>query len=287
MLIPLGLAVCLSLYGDLTLYAVLATQVDAVGLTLGSLGIMLSINRLVRLPGNPLAGVVVDRWGRRRPFLVGLSLGVITTAAYGVVRGFGPFFLTRLLWGVAWALINVGGYTMILDRSTPADRGRMTGFYQVSYMLGLSISPILGGTLTDALGFRPAVRVCAAISSVGLAVAFAALPETRPPSGGSHTGGSRAIPRWSLAELVRGLRRVDRRILLAGYIYLVTFFVSNGVLMSTISLYLGQRWGEIRFENFGLSFLDIILKPVKFYFLGIGIIDSAGCQSVAIAGLTD
>jgi MFS family permease len=30
---------------------------------------------------------------------------------------------------------------------------------------------------------------------------------------------------------------------MAGYIYLVVFFVSNGVLMSTISLYLGQRWG--------------------------------------------
>jgi len=120
----------------------------------------------------------------------------------------------------------------------------MTGFYQLSYMLGLSISPILGGALTDLLGFRPAVRICAAISSVGLAVALVALPETRPPSAGAQTGGSMAIPAWSLSGLVSGLRRVDRRILLAAYIYLVTFFVSNGVLMSTIGLYLGQRWGE-------------------------------------------
>jgi MFS family permease len=111
-------------------------------------------------------------------------------------------------------------------------------------MLGLAISPILGGALTDVLGFRPAVRICAAISGIGLVVALAALPETRPPAGGSQSGGISAVPRWSLPELVGVLRRVDRRILLAGYIYLVTFFVSNGVLMSTISLYLGQRWGE-------------------------------------------
>jgi hypothetical protein len=39
------------------------------------------------------------------------------------------------------------------------------------------------------------------------------------------------------------LRQIDRRILVAGYIYLVVFFVSNGVLMSTISLYVGRRWG--------------------------------------------
>ena len=35
-LMPLGLAVCLSLFGDLTLYAVLVTQLDEVGLSLAA-----------------------------------------------------------------------------------------------------------------------------------------------------------------------------------------------------------------------------------------------------------
>jgi MFS family permease len=244
LLLPLGTAVALSLAGDSTLYAVLANQTELLGISLASVGALLGVNRLIRIPGNPLAGVLHDRWGRRRLFLLGLLLGIVSTFGYSLVRGFWPLFAARLLWGTAWALINVGGYTMVLDRSTPADRGRMTGFYQVSYMLGLAISPILGGALTDVLGFRPAVRICAAISGIGLVVALAALPETRPPAGGSQSGGISAVPRWSLPELVGVLRRVDRRILLAGYIYLVTFFVSNGVLMSTISLYLGQRWGE-------------------------------------------
>jgi DHA1 family multidrug resistance protein-like MFS transporter len=244
LLLPLGTAVALSLTGDSTLYAVLANQTEVLGISLASVGALLGVNRLIRIPGNPLAGVLHDRWGRRRLFLLGLLLGILSTFGYSLVRGFWPLFAARLLWGAAWALINVGGYTMILDRSTSADRGRMTGFYQVSYMLGLAISPILGGALTDALGFRPAVRICAAISGIGLVVALVALPETRPPSARSQVGGTRAGPRWSVAELAGVLRRVDRRILLAGYIYLVTFFVSNGVLMSTISLYLGQRWGE-------------------------------------------
>jgi MFS family permease len=244
LLLPLGTAVALSLAGDSTLYAVLANQTELLGISLAGVGALLGVNRLIRIPGNPLAGVLHDRWGRRRLFLLGLLLGIVSTFGYSLVRGFWPLFAARLLWGTAWALINVGGYTMVLDRSTPADRGRMTGFYQVSYMLGLAISPILGGALTDVLGFRPAVRICAAISGIGLVVALAALPETRPPAGGSQSGGISAVPRWSLPELVGVLRRVDRRILLAGYIYLVTFFVSNGVLMSTISLYLGQRWGE-------------------------------------------
>jgi MFS family permease len=39
------------------------------------------------------------------------------------------------------------------------------------------------------------------------------------------------------------LRRVDWRVLAASIIYLVVLFVNSGVLMSTISLYLEQRWG--------------------------------------------
>lgn len=237
LLLPLGTALALSLTGDSTLYAVLPNQTALVGISLGAVGVMLGANRLIRIPGNLLAGTLNDRLGRRRLFLVGLSLGILSTLSYSLVRGFWPLLAARLLWGIAWALINVGGYTMVLDWSTDDDRGRLTGFYQVSYMVGLAISPILGGTLTDALGFQPAMRICAAVSAVGLGVAYAALPEIPPPA--TEPSGQRL----SLGALAGMVRRIDRRILRVGYIYLVVLFVSNGVLMSTMSLYLGQRWG--------------------------------------------
>jgi DHA1 family multidrug resistance protein-like MFS transporter len=235
LLLPLGTALALSLTGDSTLYAVLPNQTTAVGISLGAVGVMLGANRLIRIPGNLLVGTFNDRLRRRRLFLVGLSLGILSTLSYSLVRGFWPLLAARLLWGIAWSLINVGGYTMVLDWSTDGDRGRLTGFYQVSYMVGLAISPILGGTLTDALGFLPALRICAAVSAVGLGVAYTALPEVPPPEAPAR--------RPSLGGLAGILRQIDRRVLLVGYIYLVVFFVSNGVLMSTISLYLGQRWG--------------------------------------------
>lgn len=110
-------------------------------------------------------------------------------------------------------------------------------------MLGLSISPLLGGMLTEVLGFRSALRICAAITGVGLAIAFVALPETRIPVEEARHGVPRDAPRPSLMAPIGALWRTDRRILRANLIYLVTLFVSNGVLMSTISLYLRQRFG--------------------------------------------
>jgi MFS family permease len=243
LLLPLGAAMALSLTGDSTIYAVLPNQIETVGITLGVVGILLGANRMVRIPGNVLAGALHDRWGRRRLFLLGLFLGILSTLSYSLARGFWPLLAGRLLWGIAWSLINVGGYTMILDRSTGADRGRMTGFYQMAFMFGLAVSPLLGGTLTDLLGFRPALYACAAVSSLGLIAAFIALPETRPTDAILPRKFWDGVRRWRLAELVGTWRKVDRRILLAAYVYLVAFFVNGGVLMSTISLYLKQRWG--------------------------------------------
>jgi MFS family permease len=231
--------VALSLTGDSTLYAVLPNQAEVAGVGLAAVGVLLGANRLVRIPANPVAGALYDRRSRRRLFLLGLVLGILSTLAYGLVRGFWPMLAARLLWGIAWSLINVGAYAMILDRSSRVDRGRLTGFYQMFYLLGLTLSPIIGGTLTDALGFQPAVAICAGLSAVGLGVAAVALPETRPALTAVRvrpTG-----PRLLLRQLL-ALRQADRRLLLAAGLYFAIFFVSNGVLMSTIGLYLGQHW---------------------------------------------
>jgi MFS family permease len=253
LLLPLGLGMALSLTGDSTLYAVLPNQIDVVGISLASVGILLGANRLIRIPGNLLTGALNDRLGRRRLFLAGLFLGVLSTISYTLARGFWPLLAGRLLWGTAWALINVGGYTMVVDRSTPADRGRMTGFYQMAFMFGLAVSPLLGGTLTDALGFRTALVICAAVSAVGLGVAIVALPETRSPADEPRRPRATGPQPRQVVEWIAALGRLDPQVLRADGIYLVTLFVNSGVLMSTVSLYLKERVGA------GISLAGVLI----------------------------
>ena len=228
-LLPLGLAVCLSLFGDLTLYAVLVTQLDVVGLSLGSVGIMLGVNRLVRVPGNPLAGLLLDRWGRRPLFVVGMLLGVLSTAGYGLVRGFWPFLVARLGWGIAWTLINVGGMAMVLDVSRPTNRGRLVGLYNTWMLTGLALGPLVGGLLVDMIGFRPGLLICAGITAVGLVVAVAALPET------AH--GRMANGEWRSAI-------GDTRLLTVAGLFLITQLAGEGVVFSTVSLLVQRCCGQ-------------------------------------------
>ena len=85
----IGLGIVLSLLGDATLYTVLPDPgiAAAAGISLSVVGVVLGLNRLVRLIFNPAAGVLYDRLPRRPLLLSALALGAASTAAYAIASG--------------------------------------------------------------------------------------------------------------------------------------------------------------------------------------------------------
>ena len=179
-LLPLGLGTALSLMGDATMYTVLPTHAAEAGIPLAAVGIILSANRVIRLFLNRPTGSAYDRSFRRRLFLPALLIGAISTAIYAATVGFWPLLAGRLLWGLAWSGIWVGGATIILDVTKDSDRGRWTGWYQTWFFLGTTLGAVLGGWLTDLWGYSTAMWIGAAVTAMGAVFAFFTLPETRP-----------------------------------------------------------------------------------------------------------
>ena len=87
---PMGLALALSLLGDATLYTVLPTHTAQAGIALASVGIILSVNRAVRLLINTPVGLAYDRWPRRWIFVPAATIGVLSTALYALSPGSWP-----------------------------------------------------------------------------------------------------------------------------------------------------------------------------------------------------
>lgn len=179
-LLPLGLGTALSLMGDVTLYTVLPTHAEEAGISLAAVGIILSANRFIRLFLNRPTGIAYDRSLRRHLFIPALLIGALSTAVYAATSGFWPLLVGRLLWGLAWSGIWIGGTTIILDVSHDQDRGRWTGLYQTWFFLGTAMGAIAGGWLTDIWGYTTAMWVGAAITAFGAIFAIFTLPETRP-----------------------------------------------------------------------------------------------------------
>jgi MFS family permease len=166
-ILPLGLATALSLMGDATLYAVLPTHPADAGIALGAVGVILSVNRLIRLISNGPAGWLVDRLPNRRwLFLGSLALGVLSTVIYAISSGLPLLFTARLLWGLAWSGIWIGGNAIVLQMAPESQRGHWVGIYQVWFFFGAATGAFLGGALTDVVGYHKALWIGAGISAL-------------------------------------------------------------------------------------------------------------------------
>jgi len=244
LLLPLGLCTILSLTGDLTLYAVLPAYGNALrGFDLASIGLILSANRLIRLGSNPLVGLLLAGAPRRGFVLTGFGLGALTTLLYAFSTGTGLFLAGRLLWGICWSLINIGSYTMVLDAAGEQERGWASGTLQSMTFIGMAVNPFLGGLLSDLFDFRTALLACFALSAAGFLIALATLPETRPANRSAYH--QRAL-RGAAPELKRRLQALRALVhpqnAAASYVYFAANFIGDGILLSTLSLFLQRHW---------------------------------------------
>jgi MFS family permease len=231
--IGLALAYSLALLGDQMLYVFLPSHPAAAGITAASLGLVLSANRIVRLAANSLGGLLSDRLGRRRPYLLGMALALVSTSGYLLADGLWPLLLSRVLWGIAYSMLAVSGLAIMLDHSTPADRGRTVGIYQSLLQGGSLLGLVLSGFLTDLLGYRGTLMIYVPLTALGLGVALWVLR-------GGHEVSARAegaVTRVSLGTLA-DLRRLDPRLLAPAYVCFVTRFAGAGVVMATLGIYL-------------------------------------------------
>jgi len=226
-LLPLGLGTALSLFGDATLYAVLPTHTVDAGITLATVGVILSANRLIRLFLNRPAGIAYDRFPRRWLFIPALIIGSISTAIYAATNGFWPLLSGRLLWGLAWSGIWVGGATIILDVSQAQERGRWTGFYQTWFFLGAALGAIMGGWLTDFVGYTSTMWIGAGVTAFGAFYAYIFLPETRP----NHN-----LPKATPDKVVQDALRPNMEFYAVITLNGINRFITAGVLAATLAL---------------------------------------------------
>lgn len=253
-LVLISVVVALSLLGDQLLYAVLPVMHEAMGIPVTAVGVILSANRLVRLVTNSLSGYIIDRFGRRWPFIGALLLGGLTTIAYGLLSGVWGFLIARLLWGTAWSFLRIEGLSTALDVATHDTRGRMMGIFQSISRLGGAIAMLVGGFLTDTIGFQLTFILFGVVTCLAAVIAYVEMasrdrhgkayvkaspeqtrtnspqPESPPPTTISTLGATRRIAYW--------------RLIVISWCTFSTLLVIGGLVTSTLGYMLQQRFGS-------------------------------------------
>ncbi len=128
-----------------------------------------------------LAGRLGDLYGRRRMLVAGLLLFVLASLLCGLAVDASMLVLARFGQGVAAAMASAVVLGMIVALfPEPAERARAIGVYAFVGAAGASLGTLLGGLLTETVGWRWIFLVNVPIGLVAAALAVRTVPADRP-----------------------------------------------------------------------------------------------------------
>ncbi|HKI58412.1 MAG TPA: MFS transporter [Trueperaceae bacterium] len=120
-------------------------------------GLALSLYGLVAALGQPLAGAIADRIGRRKPLiLAGLLLMAACTLGFTVAGAYGNLLWLRALQGLAVAFTIPTSLAIMSNATEKRTRGGSMGVYTTMRVIGLASGPLLAGALYEGVGFDAA-----------------------------------------------------------------------------------------------------------------------------------
>ncbi|MFE2289603.1 multidrug effflux MFS transporter [Streptomyces sp. NPDC059452] len=257
--------------------------------------------------GQLVVGPMSDRWGRRRPLLLGMVVYVIATAICALAPSAELLIGFRLLQGLAGAAGIVIARAVVRDLYDGVEMARFFSTLMLISGVAPIIAPLIGGQVMRFTDWRGIFVVLTGVGIVLTLIVWKWLHETLPP-GDRHTGG--------VGEALRTMRglladRVFTGYMIAGglafavlfaYIAASPFVVQEiyGASPQTFSLLfglnsigliaVGQINGKLLVGRFsldkvlGFGLAVIVLSALALLLMTLGVFGEVGLVPVA-AGL--
>lgn len=127
-----------------------------------------------------MAGMLADRFGRRRMLVCGVVIFTLGSALCSITSDEGWLIATRAFQALGAALISPSALAIVTNTFTGrAERAKALGWWSVLASVGIAIGPLLGGVLVQTLGWRSVFWVNIVPGIVALVVLLRWAPESR------------------------------------------------------------------------------------------------------------
>jgi MFS family permease len=161
--------VCAIVLADTMLYAALVPLLPhyahEFGLSKGGAGLLVAAYAAGVFIGAVPAGMAAARYGPRRAVLVGLSIMLLTSVAFGFADDAWTLGMARFVQGLGSALSWAGGLSWLIARTPRERRGEMLGTAIGSAILGALLGPAVGAVAHE-VGPGPTFSGLAVLFSV-------------------------------------------------------------------------------------------------------------------------
>jgi EmrB/QacA subfamily drug resistance transporter len=120
-------------------------------------------------------GRIADIYGRKRIFNWGIATFTISSLLCGIAPSAAMLISFRVLQGIGGAMLAGTAVALVTTVYPANQRGRVLGINVAATYIGLSLGPVLGGVLTQGLGWRSIFFLSALLGLVVIAVVLSKL----------------------------------------------------------------------------------------------------------------
>jgi len=205
-------------------------MVEALGVSEQSIGLLITAYTLPGFLFAPLAGIMADRFGRKRLLVPSLILFGILGGSCALAPDFNTLLILRVLQGIAGApLIGVTG-AIIGDLFSGQKRAEAMGLNTTVMYVGYIVYPLVGGALASLAWNYPFLPFFIAIALGLVVLVFLHPPEPK----------SKQSIKAYLGDALRYLRSL--RVMWLFFTAVITYILLYGAYLVYFSLLLGTRF---------------------------------------------
>jgi multidrug resistance protein len=128
----------------------------------------------------PFWGKLSDIYGRKPIFMIGIVIFLIGSALSGLSQTMEQLVLFRGIQGIGAGSLFPVALAVIGDLFTPQERGKYQGLFGAVFGIAFVVGPLVGGFLTENVGWHWIFYVNIPIGIVSLIVIQRLLPTVRP-----------------------------------------------------------------------------------------------------------
>lgn len=147
-----------------------------------------------------LGGALGDRYGRRRIYLLGVTVFAASSALCGLAPDVTVLVLARAAQGVGGALLTPAGLAILQASFAPADRARAIGAWSGLTGVAAAVGPFVGGWLVQVASWRWVFLINLPLALAVVVISRRCVPESRGPG----TGARPDVPGSALLVLALG-----------------------------------------------------------------------------------
>lgn len=140
--------------GDAFLYAFLPQYASSMNITVFWVGLLLSINRFIRIAMNPFVTVLFAKYGLKRTTIAASAIAIITTVGYGLGLGLLALILFRILWGMAFSVLRMSTLAYAFrETNIGLSLGTSRSVQELGPMFALLAGPVLLFYFSESMTF--------------------------------------------------------------------------------------------------------------------------------------